>query len=378
VLSLLVGLWSIPVVLAEEPSSSSTAGPDVVTTAIAIIEERLGPEVDASLLYQTAAQEVAGELDSLMGHPGNAVLTQVQLDNAEAWRLGWRDGIGVKFRLIAGQGLLVTDIIERSSAEERGLQKGDLIVGIDDRSLEGLDASGVLDCVQSQSESSRTLDYRRDSQLTRVVLERRPYQMHNMHLVREEGHPPVIELDFFGEDSSSELQERLRLLPDEGCVVLDLRDNQGGMLEEAIAGASFFLEPGSIVMQRVTFDGDIRTVTSNRARSWPHDVVVLVNGGTGGPAEAFTVALQGHRAATVVGTQTAGNAGLPNFHELGSGLILQLTDEFMRGPMGEEWSGQGLSPDVTIEPVDYMLKPKAGVAPPDLQRDAALRLCTPR
>ena len=113
---------------------------------------------------------------------------------------------------------------------------------------------------------------------------------------------------------------------------------------------------------------------SNRSRAWNGELVLLVNRGTGGPAEAFVAALQSHRVARVVGTRTAGNAGLPSFHELGSGLIMQLTDEFMRGPMGSEWSGDGLVPDVVVEPVNFMLDPRPGVAPPDLQRDAAIQL----
>jgi carboxyl-terminal processing protease len=149
------------------------------------------------------------------------------------------------------------------------------------------------------------------------------------------------------------------------------------MLEEAISSAAFFLDPGSVILQRVSMDGTSHLVSSSRARVWDGGIVMLVNQGTGGPAEAFVAALRAHQVGKVVGTRTAGNAGLPSFHELGSGLVMQLTEEFMRGPMGGEWSGQGLVPDVVVEPVNFMLDPRPGVAPPDLQRDAAIHLMSP-
>jgi len=341
---------------------------------VTIIEDRLGAEVDSSQLYQTAARELALELDELMGRRGNAVLTREQLTHAEAWRRGIREGIGVEFQLVPGQGLLLQGIIEDSPGHIVGLQAGDLVVGIDGISLLGLEAREVLDCIHAEDPPVRVLDIRRGEELSRVEVPRGSYKVHNMHLFERPGQPAIIELNFFGEGLSEQLQALLVDLEDRERLVLDLRDNQGGMLQEAISCAGFFLEPGAVILQRVSWDGMSQMVGSSAPRVWDGELVLLVNRGTGGPAEAFVAALQAHQEGKVVGTRTAGNAGLPSFHDLGSGLVMQLSDEFMRGPMGGEWSGEGLLPDILVEPVNFMLDPRPGVAPPDLQRDAAIQL----
>ena len=109
-------------------AESSDPGPDVVQRAAAIIEERVGGQIDRSFLYRSAANEMALELDSLLGHRGNAVLTREQLENSKSWRHGYRVGIGVEYRLIPSQGLLLTDVIDGSSGEQAGLMAGDLVV----------------------------------------------------------------------------------------------------------------------------------------------------------------------------------------------------------------------------------------------------------
>ena len=184
----------------------------------------------------------------------------------------------------------------------------------------------------------------------------------------------MVELNFFGEGASDELRDVLSGLPAGTGLVLDLRDNEGGMLEEAIDCAGFFLESGASILQRVSITGDIRVVSLDTPRIWADEIVLLVNRGTGGPAEAFVSALQVHGAGRVLGTRTAGNSELPSFYALGAELMLQLTDEFMKGPTGAAWAVGGLVPDVVIEPVDFVMQPHPDTAPLDLQRDAALRL----
>ena len=166
---------------------------------------------------------------------------------------------------------------------------------------------------------------------------------------------------FFGEGASEELAIAVRDLHSKGGLIFDLRDNQGGLLEEAIVSASIFLESGSVVLQHVDWDGQVSNVRTDGEHLWHSPVVLLVNQGTVGPAEMFVAALQTHQVGKSVGTETAGNAGMPSFHELGSELVLQLTDQTMRGPLGEVWAGRGLVPDVRVEPVGFALQPRPEV-----------------
>ena len=353
--------------------ASDSPGPDVVQRAASIIEERVGGQIDRSFLYQSAANELALELDALLGQRGNAVLTLEQLKDAQLWRRGFRVGIGVEFQLIPSQGLLLTHVMTGSSGESEGLQSGDVVVGIDGQVLTGMNASEMMNCIDANGGEPRVLDFRRGSDVARAEVPLDSYKVLNIRKKTYKGRS-VIELNFFGEGASTELATAIRTLQPKEGVILDLRDNQGGLLAEAVASASIFLEAGSVVLQKVDWDGTVTTVRTNGEQIWHSQVVLLVNQGTVGPAEVFVAALQTHQVGKSVGTETAGNTGMPSYHELGSGLVLQLTDQTMRGPLGEDWAGRGLVPDVRVEPVGFALQPRPDLGPPDLQLDAAIQL----
>ena len=353
--------------------SASVPGPDVVQRAALIIEERVGGQIDRSFLYRSAANELALELDALLGQRGNAVLTMEQLKDAQLWRRGFRVGIGVEFQLVPSQGLLLTHVMTGSSGQSEGLLPGDLVVGIDGEVLTGMNASEMMNCIHAEGTEPRVLDFRRGAEVARAQVPLSSYKVLN---IRQKVYKdrPLIELNFFGEGASEELAAAVQSIESKSGLILDLRDNQGGLLEEAIASASIFLESGSVVLQRVDWDGHVSTVRTSGDHIWHSQVVLLVNQGTVGPAEVFVAALQTHQVAKSVGTETAGNAGMPSFHDLGSGLVLQLTDQTMRGPLGEDWAGRGLTPDIRVEPVGFALHPRPDVGPPDLQLDAAIQL----
>ena len=162
--------------------------------------------------------------------------------------------------------------------------------------------------------------------------------------------------------------------PVQGGLVLDLRDNEGGLIDEVVAAAGLFLEADSVVLMTSRPDGGSDPHRSSRSPVYGGPLVILVNRGTAGPAEAFACALRDHGRAQIVGTATAGVGTLPSYHPLDGDLVLALADTWMQGPSGLGWTPDGVAPDLLVEAVSTVLSANGRSVSPDLQRDAGIQL----
>lgn len=355
------------------------AGQDSVDQAIELIEDRYGDRVDPEILWRSATAGVAAGLDAQLGVSGSAVLTASQYEDARRWFDGERQGIGVEFSIAPGQGLLITDVFDGGPAAQGGVQGQDLVVAMDGHPFVGQPAQ-VIHAIVAQANGPRVvLEVRRgDERLRRIEVARGPYDISDVKPQPSGSDIPVLRIPFFGKGTARSLARALQEAPAGApAVVLDLRDNTGGQVDEAVAAADLFLAQGAVVLQLEGPDGRRQPRAAAGPRAFEGEVVALVNQGTRGSAEAFLAALRGHGIARLVGTRTGGDDAVPAFHPIGNDLVLQIPEHSLLDPSGRSWRSSGLSPDVVVEPVRSSLPPAAGAAPPDLQRDAALQLVAP-
>lgn len=355
-------------------SFAQSEGSDELEVFFEVVEQRLGDQVPEDELRHAALNGAANYIDELFGTTGSQVLTIDAYEALESWDKGHRRGIGVEFEIVTGQGLLLTDVFADSPAAAAGLERGDLVVGVNGTPFTGLGPVTIHQVVMGQQTSRFRLDVRRaDGTLRRMTVEKGPYRVDTVNLVPGSA-PPEIRVHFFGEGTSASLAAVLRDLDDPDAVMLDLRDNEGGLLSEVVAVSSLFLEPDTVVVQRVDPDGRSFRSTTSGTPAFDGRVGIVVNGGTSGLAEAFVAAMQDHRRAVVVGTPTAGVCTTPTFYPLGEELVLKLEDQFLRSPLGRDWSEAGLEPHQLVQPPQMNLPGGRDWVPPDLQRDATLKL----
>lgn len=341
---------------------------------IDIAMERLEGQVERDDLYRAAMAGVATRLDAVLGVQGNAVLTEEEHRQLEAWQRGERQGIGVEYTIVGSQGLVLTDVFPKGPGEAAGLLPGDFVVAMNDHPFTGLDGQAIVEVLRRADGATVVLDVRRKGgKLRRLTVERSAYHLGDVRLIPGV-QPPCVRVSFFGEGTARRLREVLAAQDPQGAVILDLRDNPGGRLNEMLGAAGLFLDEGAVVLQRIEEGAEPEPVVAPGGRLWRGKVVVLTNRGTEGSAEALVAALQDHRAAVVVGTPTAGHAALPSFHPVGGGLVLRLADATMRAPSGRVWAGEGLQPDLLVEPIELTIPPPTGEVPIDLQRDAAVQM----
>ncbi len=347
--------------------------PDTVSAAIRLIEARYGERVDPTELWRAATVGVAAGLDRQLGVQGSAVLTAAQHEEVRAWLGGARNGIGCEFSIAPGQGLLVTDVFGGGPGEKAGLQSRDLIVSVDGHPLIGLPPAAMLAVATERRGDRVRLEIRRGDALKSIEVARGPYRV--SAVTRTDDARPTLRITFFGDGTARSLAKVLGRLPaDTPAVVLDLRDNEGGLVDEAIEAADLFLDEGAVVALVEGPDGHREPRVAEKERAWRGEVVALVNHGTRGVAEAFVAALRAHGVARLVGTRSAGSDAVPSFHPLGDGLVLQLPEHTLVDPTGRSWRNSGLEPDLLVEPVASSLAPAPGALPPDLEEDAAIQL----
>jgi carboxyl-terminal processing protease len=348
---------------------------DGLEVALADIHARFPKAVDSDMLYRAALEGVAKHLGTVMGVTGNQVLTEAEQEEHASWLEGERTGIGAEFSILPGRGLLITEVFEGGPASDAGLVSGDLVVSMNEHPFTGQAAQRIHAQVRRCSGPSAVLDVRRsDGVIRRVDIQRGGYRVPPVRISEETMPTPVARVPFFGKGTAEALERFLHEQTNAAAVIIDLRDNEGGSLDEVVESADLFLDPGSIVVNRGKEREHMEPVSASKPAVWLRDVVLLVNQGTEGVAEAFAAALRDNGRCVLVGTRSGGRAVETSLYPAGRGLVMQVADIHLASPSGRSWSQQGLKPNVLVESTGLSIPIGIGGTIPDLQRDTAIRL----
>ncbi|HEV7773354.1 MAG TPA: S41 family peptidase [Conexibacter sp.] len=281
-------------------------------------------------------------------------------------------GIGVTVRPDPAGPLVVESVIQGTPAAQAGLRRGDRIVAVNGRSLAGRPSSASIALIKGEPGTKVALTIARDGRRSTQRIERARVTQPVVagHVVRWRGRRyGVVIYASFTEGSAAQVQAAVERLLRRGVdgILLDLRGNGGGLLNEAVGVASIFIPDGTIV----STDGRSRarhvyTATGGAIkRSVP--VVVLVDRGTASSAEIVTGALQDRHRAEVVGTNTYGKGVFQEIREMPNGGALDLTVGQYFLPSGRNIGGRGVAEGRGIAP-----DVRASDNPDTTRRDEAL------
>lgn len=285
-------------------------------------------------------------------------------------------GIGVTINGTP-RGLQVTKVTADTPASKAGLERGDLIVAVGRNLLAGHPSDYGTNLIKGEPGTEVTLTIERDGRRFERTLERAeidsPVVASRMLRTRTGNYGWVV-FSSFTTDSSQEVRAAVERLLRRGArgIVLDLRSNGGGLLNEAVETASIFIPDGTIV----STDGRARarhvyTATGDAIRS-SVPVVVLVDRNTASSSEIVTGALQDRRRAKVVGTRTYGKGVFQEIRELPGGGALDITVGQYFLPSGRNIGGKGVREGDGIEP-DVEARDNPDTPKRDEALDAALR-----
>lgn len=253
-------------------------------------------------------------------------------------------------------GLEVVRVFDASPAQRAGLEEGELIVAVDGRSLRGLSSASATGLIKGRPGTDVRLTLRdthrrkRSVTVTRATISE-PVVASELRTLRGIKLGWVY-LATFSEGSHSQLRAAVDDLLHRGArgIVLDLRANGGGLVDEAQAVASTFIRSGTIVTTRGRSQPTVVLRASGGAISSSIPVVVLVDHDTASASEIVTAALQDHRRATVVGVHTYGKGVFQELEPLAGGGAIKLTVGEYFTPNGRNLGGSGVSEGAGITP----------------------------
>jgi carboxyl-terminal processing protease len=264
-------------------------------------------------------------------------------------------GIGLSV-VSSKKGLRVVKVFKGSPAEEGGIEAGDTIVSVEGEPIAGLDSTEATNKIKGPEGSEVTVGVKdqKTHKVSEKTLTRAEVELPNVssRAFKTDGKTiGYVRLFSFSANASKQLAHGIEKVKKEGAegLVLDLRENPGGLLDEAVATASLFLPEGeTVVTTKSRTKGDsTKKTSSGKIVDMPFDV--LVDRNTASSAEILTAALKEDGGATVVGTRTYGKGVFQEQHDLENGGALKLTVGEFFTPDGENLARTGgIHPEVKV------------------------------
>ncbi len=294
---------------------------------------------------------IEGMLDTLGDEGHTRFLTPEEREQNHKSLSGTYVGIGVTLES-EHDGVVVTSPIEGSPAEKAGVESGDVVVAVDGESVRGADLSKVAKKVRGPEGSRVELTVLRGGEERVFDLERATIETPVASWALIPGSDVAhVHLTSFPNESAERLREAFEEARAAGArrFVLDLRNNPGGNLEEAVEMAGYFLEPGSVVYIRKEASGKREEIEAEGGAEFVGaPMVLLVNGGTASSAEILAGALRDNDRATVIGEATFGTGTVLSEFVLRDGSAILLGVAEWLTPDGDSIRETGVVPDVEV------------------------------
>ena len=288
-----------------------------------------------------------------LGDTGHSVfLSPEMIKEEEEFTAGKYQGIGAEVRMKNGHVVIVTPL-DGSPAQKAGLQPGQIILAVNGQDITGLNLFQVVKRISGPAGTRVTLRiFDSKSGLTREVsLVRVAITMNNVTWRRLPATGIAhLRIAAFSEGVTGDLKKALGaiMMQDLKGLILDLRNNPGGLLNEAVSTASQFLSGGNVLLEKDA-DGRITSVAVEKGGLAPSiPMMVLLNTGTASAAEIVAGALQDHRRANLVGTTTFGTGTVLQQFPLSDGSALLLAVQEWLTPEGKQIWHKGITPDFAV------------------------------
>ena len=306
---------------------------------------------DDAKLIEAAINGMLTALD-----PHSAYLNPKHFRDMQVQTRGEFGGLGIEVTMENGV-VKVVSPIEDTPAARAGLMSGDLITHLDKEQILGLTLQDAVEKMRGPVNSPITLTVVRkgvddpfDVKVVRDVIHINPVKYDV-----EGGDIGYIRITTFNEQTTANLQKAIedlkkQLGPNLKGYVIDLRNNPGGLLDQAISVSDAFLDQGSIVLTR---GRNLEETQRSNARAGDladgKQLVVLINGGSASASEIVAGALQDHHRATIVGTRSFGKGSVQTIIPLGSNGALRLTTARYYTPSGRSIQAKGIEPEAVVE-----------------------------
>lgn len=351
-LILLIGRGEISEVSAKTSGSDSDLYRQlkVFTDVIAIVQRDYVKEVDSNALIEGAIKGMIANLDPHSGYLDPSFYQDLQVQTK-----GEFGGLGLEITVKEGV-LVVVSPMDGSPADRAGIRTGDAIVKIDGRLTKDLSIVEAVKYMRGPKGSVVVLSIMREGRnsLLDVSIERDNIQVRSVRGRSLGDGYGYVRINQFMESTADDLQKALRRFESEEVgvkgIVIDLRNNPGGLLTQAIRVSDMFLGEGVIVYTDGRVEGQKQKFYAHERGTEPdYPIVVLINEGSASASEIVAGALKDHGRAVLVGTRTFGKGSVQTITPLDNGGGLSLTTALYYLKNGESIQLTGVAPDVEVK-----------------------------
>ena len=305
---------------------------------------------DDAALIESAINGMLSSLD-----PHSSYLSPKHFRDMQVQTRGEFGGLGIEVTMEDGLVKVVTPI-DDTPAYKAGVLAGDLITHLDGEQIQGLTLSEAVEKMRGPVNTGIDLTIRREgaAEPIKLTITRDVIRIRSVRH-REEGSVGYVRVTQFNEQTYDGLKDSIDELaktigPDKlKGYVLDLRNNPGGLLDQAIAVSDAFLQRGEIVSTRGRNNDETQRYNARSGDLTDGlPVIVLVNGGSASASEIVAGALQDHRRATVLGTRSFGKGSVQTIVPLGANGAIRLTTARYYTPSGVSIQAKGITPDIEV------------------------------
>jgi carboxyl-terminal processing protease len=255
-------------------------------------------------------------------------------------------GIGVRLNS-DDQGVYITEIFKGSPAETAGIKVGDYITGVDGKTMKNVTVDKLIDSVLGEENTNVTITVARNHKELNLTMLRKKINLPVVISKQFEDGTGYIQLSSFSSDADELFAAKLKELQQNHIhsLVIDLRDNGGGLLDTASNIAKLFIKEGVLIHTNDRNHIDT-PVNLKGGASIDFPVYVLVNENSASASEVLTGALQDYKLATVIGTKSFGKGSVQSIFPLSNGGVLKVTIEEYLTPLNHKVNKVGITPDI--------------------------------
>jgi carboxyl-terminal processing protease len=352
----LLGWMSMDLVSRPVAAGTSPLYPNLqlFTDVLSIVRKSYVEEVDIKDLVYGGINGMLAALDPHSSFMPPEVYKEMMIDTS-----GEFGGLGIEITIRDGI-LTIVSPIEDTPAYRAGLQAGDQILKIEDKFTKDLSIMDAVKLMRGKKGTKIGITVMRDSfdKPKEYTLVREVIQIKSVKAKTLEDGFGYVRIAQFQERTADDLHEALdRLRLENGGdlkgLILDLRNNPGGLLEQAVNVSDTFLTSGLIVYTEGREEGSKMQFTAHRQDTIPHyPIVALINGGSASASEIVAGALQDHGRAVIMGTQSFGKGSVQTIIPLSDNSGLRLTTARYFTPNGTSIQAKGITPDIMVEQVE--------------------------
>jgi carboxyl-terminal processing protease len=257
-------------------------------------------------------------------------------------------GIGVNISSLAGKTVVVS-VIEGTPAAKARLQKGDIVLKVNGKSISGMKTSQVAEIVRGPENSYVDLTILRKKEMLMKRVQRKEIKIHTVKSSVDKNIGYIQIMSFIGSTTTSEFIDALEKTDKTKGLIIDLRGNTGGLLPNAVLIANMFINKGNIVsiVGRNGYKKNIYAQSNDYVVDKP--IVVLVDGGSASASEIFSGAMKDYHKAKLLGTTTFGKGMVQKIIPMPNETGLNLTIAKYLTPAGHDINKIGIKPDVEVQ-----------------------------